>query len=233
MACAFAVGVSLAGGLTAQECNACGPAGDPTCQIWFKGSGNGKISTGVQNQTYKTVKALQIKSCELVIANDESNTVAEVVISGTKKGVGSFTKTLSCSEFKWNIFGKNIDKALAGSKKVLSLDSEIFFKAADEDGTTEVCGVLFGTVKAQSTGGCSPCGDPAGIKYTPVKFVGKYVGFAPATGCACATELTYALGEGSCSDRDCLEFVEPTDDQLEYFCGDIVLKYNAKKSGYR
>ncbi len=218
---------------TATPC--CGSTGETSCQIWFKGTGTGKISTGVKDQTYKTVKGLKIKSCILVIGDDsESNRTAVVRITGTKTKVGDFTQELVCSEFTWNIFGKNIDKALAGSKKELSLESEIYFKAADEDETTQVCGVLFGTVKAKSTGtGCTPCGDVGGIKYTPVKFVGKYVGFAPATGCQCATELTYELGEGSCSDKSCLEFVEPEGDQQEYFCGDIVLKYDSKNSGYK
>lgn len=164
-----------------------------------------------------------------MIADDGSNTTATVVLSGQKKGVGKFTKELECSELKWNVFGKN----LASTKKEVSLDSEIFFQAADEDGTTVVSGVLFGTVKAKRTGSaCGPCGDTSSTKYTPGTFSGWFVGYAPASGCACAEELTAALGEGDCSGV-CLTFVEPEDDKQEYFGGTIKMKYDSKNSGYK
>lgn len=220
----------IASTLSCEPCADCG-TGETSCQILFSGKSTGKISTGVANQTYKTVKALQVKSCELAITDEGgTNITATVVVSGVKKGVEKFTKTLECTELKWNVFGKNIDS----TKKEVSLDSEIFFQAEDEDGTTQVSGVLFGTVKAKNSGSaCGPCGDTRATKYTPGTFKGKYVGFAPATGCACAKELTAALGEGSCDSTSCLTFVEPTDDKQEYFCGDITLKYNSKKSGYK
>ena len=225
--------LALAGLAAPSATPCCGFTGEKSCQMWFKGAAAGKISTGVANQTYKTVKALQVKSCQLIIGNDESNTVAVVVVSGTKKGVGSFKYELECTELKWNVFGKNIDKMLAGStKKSVSLDSELYFKAVDETNNVEVTGCLFGTVKAQASGGCSPCGDPATVKYTPVKFVGQFIGTAPATGCACATELSAALDDcEGCGVTSCLDFVEPDEDQMEYFCGNITLKYDAKNSG--
>jgi hypothetical protein len=226
--CAMLALAGFAGGASATPC--CGFTGESSCQIWFKGSANGKISTGVANQSYKTVKALQVKSVQLVIADDGSNVVAQVVLSGKKKGVENFTKTLDCTELKWNVFGKNINS----TKKEVSLESEIFFQAEDDYGTTQVSGVLFGTVKAKKTGsGCSPCGETITAKYTPGTFKGKYVGFAPATGCACAAEGTAALGEGTCSDTSCLTFVEQTDDKQEYFCGDVTLKFDSKNSGYK
>lgn len=209
----------------------CGFTGETSCQIWFKGSANGRISTGVANQSYKTVKALQVTKVQLVLADDGSNVTASVVLTGKKKGVESFTKTLECSEFKWNVFGKNINS----TKKDVSLESEMFFQAADEEGTTVVSGVLFGTVKAKNSGSaCGPCGiNTLTTKYIPGNFRGGYVGYAPATGCACAEELTAATTEGSCSDANCLTFVEPEDDKMEYFYGNITLKYDSKNSGYK
>ena len=181
-------------GIAAPATTPCGFTGETSCQIWFKGSANGRISTGVANQTYKSVKALQVKTVQLVLADDGSNVTATVVLSGKKKGVESFTKTLECSEFKWNVFGKNI----SSTKKEVSLESEIFFQAADEEGTTVVSGVLFGTVRAKNSGSaCGPCGSTLTTKYVPGTFRGGYVGYAPATGCACAKELTAATTEGS------------------------------------
>ena len=104
-------GVALTGfgGLSAVSCGACGEA-ETSCQIWFGGKGSGKISTGAKSQMYKTVKTLTVKSCQLVIAGGDSNAVVTVVVKGTKKGVGAFERTLECSEFAWNVFGKNISK---------------------------------------------------------------------------------------------------------------------------
>lgn len=228
--CAMVALVGYAAGPSASPCGACGITGETSCQIWFKGSANGKISTGVANQSYKTVKALQVKSVQLVLADDGSNVTASVVLTGKKKGVESFTKELECSEFKWNVFGKNI----SSTKKEVSLESEIFFQAADDEGTTVVSGVLFGTVKAKNSGSaCGPCGSTLTTKYVPGTFKGGYVGYAPATGCACARELTAATTEGSCSDANCLTFVEPEEDKMEYFYGNVTLKYDSKNSGYK
>ena len=217
-------------GLNATECGGCSATESVEgCQMWFKGSGSGKISAGVANQTYKKVTGLSAKNCQLVIFDDGSNTTAKVVLTAKVKGVGSVTKELECSEFKWNVFGKKT----GSEKKGYKLDSEIFFQASDEDETTVVCGVLFGTVKVKNSGSsCGPCGDTLSTKYTPVSFKGQYVGYAPATGCACAEELTAVLDEcDSCGQTSCLTFVEPEDEKKEYFYGTITLKYDAKKSG--
>jgi len=217
--------------LTATECDACGATETETaCQIWFKGSGRGKISTGSKTQTYKTVKTLKVSSCQLVISSGGSNVTAKVVLKGTKKGVGDFEKELECSEFMWNVFGKKLGN-LSSSKKEVTLDSEIFFKADDGDGTMEVAGVLTGKVKGKSSGGCGPCGEDATIKWTPVKFTGKFVGWSEATGCACARELTAALADVCDCSGLCLTFVEPEDDPIEVFDGTITLKYDSKRSG--
>ena len=228
-------GVALTGfgGLSAVSCGACGET-ETSCQIWFGGKGSGKISTGAKSQMYKTVKTLTVKSCQLVVAGGDSNAVVTVVVKGTKKGVGSFEKTLECSEFAWNVFGKNISKVTSGNtKKKVVLDSEMFFKAADEDGTMEIAGVLTGKVSAQASGSCTPCGDTRTVKWTPGTFKGRFVGWSEATGCDCARELTAALGEGTCSDTKCLTFVEPENDPIEVFDGSITLKYDSKNSGYK
>ena len=234
MACCAGALTGFAG-LSAMSCGYCG---EPTeretsCQIWFKGSGKGKISCNAKSQMYKTVKTMTIKDCQLIISGGESNAVTKVLISGTKKGVGEFTKTLECSEFVWNVFGKKLDKVLNGSTKGdVQLDSEMFFKANDEDNTMEIAGVLTGKVKAKATGGCTPCGDDRSVKYTPGKFSGRFVGWSEAVGCGCAGELTASLGEGTCSDKACLTFVEPETDAIEVFYGTITLKYDSKDSGY-
>ena len=223
--------VALAGtafGLTASPCTDCGATVDG-CQVAFKGSGSGKISCGVANQTYKKVTGLSIRNCQLVIFDDGSNVTAKVVLTAKKKGVGDVTKELECSEFKWNVFGKKT----GSEKKGYKLESEIFFLASDEEGTTVVNGVLFGTVKVKNSGNsCTPCGEGFTTKYTPGSFKGKYVGYAPATGCACADELTAELGDCVSCTGDCLTFTE-NDEKQEFFCGDISLKYNAKASGCR
>lgn len=207
------------------------PEGEPSCQIWFNGASSGKISTGVADQSYKTVKPLYATKVQLVLTEDGSNVSASVVLTGKKKGVESFTKTLECSEFKWNVFGKSIDS----NKKNVLLDSEMFFQASDEEGTTVVSGVLFGQVRAKTTGSsCGPCGvNTISTKYIPGTFRGGYVGCAPATGCACARELTAATNEGTCSDSNCLTFVETDEDKMEYFYGNVSLKYDSKNSGYK
>ena len=215
--------------LTAVECSACS-ATETSCQIWFKGSGKGKISTGSKSQMYKTVKTLKISSCQLVIAAGESNATAKVVLKGKKTGVGDFEKELECSEFVWNVFGKKLEK-LSTSKKEVTLDSEMFFRAEDEDGTMEVAGVLTGKVKGKSSGGCGPCGEDATVKWTPVRFSGKFVGWSEATGCACARELKAALSDCNDCTGGCLTFVEPENDPIEVFDGTITLKYESKKSG--
>lgn len=234
MLCCMAAMVGF-GGLSAVSCGVCGEGtGETSCQIWFKGSGSGKISTGSKEQTYKTVKTLKVTSCQLIIAGGESNATVQVVIKGTKKGVGSFERTLECSEFAWNVFGKKLEKVTSGNtKKEVTLDSEMFFKAEDVDNTMEVSGVLTGKVKAKVAGGCTPCGDTRTVKYTPGKFSGRFVGWSEATGCACARELTAELGEGSCTDNKCLTFSEPANDPIEVFDGSITLKYDSKNSGYK
>ena len=129
------------------------------------------------------------------------------------------------------MFGKNI----GSTKKSVSLESEIYFDAKDEEGTTYVTGVLFGTVTAKNSGSaCGPCGtNTLTTKYVPGTFRGKYVGYAPATGCACAQELQAAMAEATCTDSSCLTFVEPDGDKMEYFCGDVTLKFDTKNSGYK
>ena len=206
---------------------------DTSCQIWFSGKGSGKISCGAQCSTFKAVRNLTIKGCQLVVSDSESNAVVSVKVWGTKKDIGSFEKTLECSEFAWNVFGKNLSKVTSSnSKKEVSLDSEMFFKAADEDGTMEISGVLTGKVKAKTSGGCTPCGNAGTVKWIPGTFKGRFVGWAAATGCPCIRELTVSLTEGNCQDNGCLTFVEPENDPIEMFFGDITLKYDSKKSGY-
>ena len=229
MVCGAMVALSsTAFGLTASPCLSCGE-GVGGCQVWFKGSGSGKISCGVASQTYKKVSSLSVKNCQLVIFDDGSNTTAKVVLTAKKKGVGDSTVELECSEFKWNVFGKKT----GNEKKSYKLDSEIFFLASDDAGTTVVNGVLFGTVKVKNAGNsCAPCGEGFTTSYTPGSFKGKYVGYAPASGCACADELEVELDEcTSCGGGSCLKFVEQSGEKMEYFCGDITLKYNAKSSG--
>lgn len=226
-ACGFAA-------LNAAPCSDCGETPETSCQVWFKGSGKGKISTGSKTQTYKTVKTVKIKSCQLVIGNGVSNATVSVYITGTKSGVGDFERTLECSEFAWNVFGKKLEKVTSGNtKKEVTLDSEMFFKAEDVDNTMEVAGVLTGKVKAKVAGGCTPCGDTRTVKYTPGKFSGKFVGWSEGTGCPCIRELAAELGEGSCTDNKCLTFTAPTDDPIEVFDGTITLKYDGKNSGYK
>ena len=163
-----------------------------------------------------------------IVVLDGSNTTAKVVLTAKKKGVGDSTVELECSEFKWNVFGKKT----GSEKKGYKLDSEIFFMASDDAGTTVVNGVLFGTVKVKNSGNsCAPCGEGFTSSYTPNSFKGKYVGYAPATGCACADELEVELGDCTDCGGGCLKFVEQTGDKMEYFCGDITLKYEKKKSG--
>ena len=224
--------LALAGtafGLNASPCGSCGESVAEGCQIWFKGTASGKISCGVANQTYKKVVGLTAKDCQLVIFDDGSNVTAKVVLTAKKKGVATVTKELDCSEFKWNVFGKDTGSA----KKNYKLESEIFFQAFDEDGTTFVQGVLFGTVKAKSSGsGCGPCGGTISTKYTPASFKGYFTGFAPASGCACADELTAVLGECESCTNDCLGFDEQ-DEKMEYFGGVVTLKYDSKNSGCR
>ena len=233
LCCAFACGYAAP---TALSCGVCGEAREleTSCQIWFQGSGKGKISTGSKTQTYKTVKTLKVTSCQLIVGGGESNATVQVVVKGTKSGVGKFERTLECSEFAWNVFGKKLEKVTSGeTKKEVTLDSEMFFKAADEDNTMEVSGVLTGKVKAKVAGGCTPCGDTRTVKYTPGKFTGRFVGWSEGTGCPCIRELTAELGEGSCSDNKCLTFSEPVDDPIEVFDGTITLKYDSKNSGYK
>lgn len=222
-------------GLSAVSCSACGAGETETsCQIWFKGSAKGKISTGSKSQMYKTVKTLTVRSCQLVIAGGDSNATVKVVVKGTKKGVGDFEKTLECSEFVWNVFGKKItDLTTVSTKKTISLDSEMFFKAEADDGSMEVAGVLTGKVKGKGTGGCTPCGDTRSVKWTPGNFKGKFVGWADATGCACARELTAMLSDCSDCTGTCLTFVEPENEPIEVFDGTITLKYDSKGSGCR
>lgn len=235
MCCAFALVTSAFGGgcgLEPTECNTCG-TGETSCQIWFGGKGSGKISTVAKSQMYKTVKVLKITSCTLIVSGGESNATATVVVKGTKKGVGSFEKTLECSEFVWNVFGKKLSAVNTGKTKSATLDSEMWFKAADEDGAIEISGVLTGKVGAKVTGGCTPCGDTTSIKWTPGTFKGRFVGRAVVESCECASELTFALGEGSCSDTSCLDFVDPETEMVEMIDGAITLKYDSKKSGYK
>jgi hypothetical protein len=229
--CAFALATASfgEGGLEPIECGACGAGETETsCQIWFSGKGSGKISTVAKSQMYKTVKTLKITSCKLIVAGGESNATAKVVVKGTKKKVGSFEKTLECSEFVWNVFGKKLN-----SKKDGTLDSEMWFKASDEDGSIEVAGVLTGKVKAKVTGGCTPCGDTTATKWTPGKFKGRFIGRAIVESCDCASELTFDLGEGSCEDKNCLAFIDPEDEMVEMFDGTITLNYDSKNSGYK
>ena len=230
MVCAALVAVAgTAYGLTAEPCSGCGIAVEG-CQIAFKGSGSGKISCGVASQTYKKVTGLSIRNCQLVVFDDGSNVTAKVVLTAKKKGVGDVVKELECSEFKWNVFGKKT----GSEKKGYKLESEIFFFASDEEGTTVVNGVLFGTVKVKNTGSsCAPCGEGLTTSYTPGSFKGKYVGYAPASGCACADELEVELADCTDCSKTCLNFVEQGEEKMEYFCGDITLKYDAKKSGCR
>lgn len=218
--------------LLPSTCDACG-TGETSCQVWFGGKGSGKISTVAKSQMYKTVKVLKITSCTIIVAGGESNATAQVVIKGTKKNVGSFEKTLECNEFVWNVFGKKLNDIKNGKKKDAVLDSEMWFQAADEDNSVEISGVLTGKVKAKVTGGCTPCGDTTSIKWTPGTFKGRFVGRAVVESCECASELTFALGEGSCSDTSCLEFVEPEADMVEMIDGQITLKYDSKNSGYK
>lgn len=162
-----------------------------------------------------------------MIFDDGSNVVAKVVLTAKKKGAETVTKELECAEFKWNVFGKKTGSEKRGYK----LESEIFFQAFDEEETTFVQGVLFGTVKVKNSGSsCGPCGDTLSTKYTPVSFKGYFTGYAPASGCACADELTAVLGECESCSNDCLYF-EEQDEKLEYFGGTITMKYDAKKSG--
>ena len=215
------------------ECGACG-AGETSCQVWFKGSGSGKISTVSKSQMYKKVTTLKISDCRLVIGSGDSNAVVTVVLKGTKKGVGSFEKTLECSEFVWNVFGKNMNAVTSGKKKETTLDSEMWFQASDEDGSIEISGVLTGKVKAKASGSaCTPCGSTLSVKWIPGKFRGRYHGRAVVESCECAGELTFELGEGSCSDNSCIAFVEPTDDMVEVLDGNITLKYDSKQSGFK
>ena len=230
-------GAALTGFSSLSEitCSFCGGAETETsCQVWFNGKGSGKISCSARCKMYKAVKSLKINSCQLVIGGgDDSNATVKVVISGTKKDVGSFEKTLECSEFAWNVFGKNLSKVTSGNtKKSVTLDSEMFFKASDEDNTMEVAGVLTGKVKAKTADSCTPCGDPRTVKWTPGTFKGRFVGWSEAVGCSCARELTVALGVGTCADNKCLTFVEPESDPIEMFDGEITLKYDSKNSGY-
>ena len=227
--CGVAFALSTAAfGVTATPCNACGETESVEgCQVWFKGNASGKISCGVANQTYKKVTSLSVRNCQLVIFDDGSNTTAKVVLTAKKKGAETVEKELECTEFKWNVFGKKT----GSEKKGYKLDSEIFFQAADEEGTTLVSGVLFGTVKVKNSGSsCGPCGDTLSTKYTPVSFRGQFIGYAPASGCACADELTAELTECVACSGDCLTFVEQ-DEKQEYFYGTITLKYDSKKSG--
>lgn len=227
LCCAF-----VASGFADTSASICGPVEKETsCQIWFNGKGSGKISCVAKTQTYKTVKTLKITSCQLVIGGSGSPAAA-VVVKGTKKGVGSFEKTLVCSEFAWNVFGKNLNKVQSGNaKKTVTLEGEMYFRAADEEGTMEVSGRLTGKVRAKTTGGCTPCGDTTSVTYTPGTFKGRFHGWAVAPGCA--SELTCALEEGTCSETKCLTFVEPTEEQIEMFDGQITLKYDSKNSGYK
>lgn len=220
-------------GISCSECSECGET-ETSCQIWFKGSGKGKISTGAKSQLYKTVKTLKVSSCQLIIASGGSTANVKVVVKGNKKGVGDFEKELECTEFAWNVFGKNISAVTSGSKKKdVSLDSEMFFKAEAEDGTMEIAGVLTGKVKAKVTGGSSLCDDTRSVKWTPGKFTGKFVGWSEATGCNCARELTASLADECDCTGTCLTFVEPEKDPIEVFDGTITLKYNEKNSGCR
>lgn len=222
------------GALTATPCGYTETTTETSCQIWFKGAGSGKISTVAKSQLYKTVKTLKVSSCQLIITGGESNDTVRVVVKGTKKGVGTFEKTLDCNEFVWNVFGKNLNKVTSGStKKAVTLDSEIYFSASDEDGDVEVSGVLTGKVSAKASGSCTPCGDTRTVKYTPGTFKGRFHGRAVVESCECASELTASLGEGTCDDSGCLQFVDPTNDMIEVFDGSITLKYDVKNSGYK
>ena len=216
--------------MTINSFGACGEpveqtvCGEPvkSCQIWFKGTGSGKISTAnKQNGTYKTVKTLKATNVTLVI-DEENGPVVEV--TGKKEGVGSFTKTLKVTKFVWNVFGKNLNKVTEKSK---TLDSEMFFEASDEDESMWVSGVLFGKVKAKETGATACAAGCA--QFTPGNFTGKFIGWAKPTDCGCWSQLS-AQFSTDCGDG-CLTFVESEDEALEWFNGNLTLRYNAKLSG--
>lgn len=216
--------------LTINSFGACGepveqsPCGEPvkSCQLWWNGTARGKISTAnKQDGTYKTVKTLKVTSVTLVI-DEENGPVVEVV--GKKVDTKtSFQKTLKASVFEWNVFGKNLNKV---SSKAKDLESEIWFEAADEEGTVKVSGVLFGKVKAKETGATACAAGCA--EYVPGNFSGWFIGQAAPTDCGCWSQLT-AQYSTDCADG-CLTFVE-SEEAVEMFGGTINLKYSTKKSG--
>ena len=202
----------------------CAPE-EQSCEVWLTGKAVGKVSA-VENKGswYKNVESLSIKSCQLVVTPTNDPVV---VVVGTRKGAYAkeFVKTLTCTEFKWNVFGKNLDKADSG--KTVSLKSEIKFEAEDEEGT-KMKGVLFGTVTAKADG-ASACSESC-TTYTPGTFSGWFIGEEPLEGCECVRQLTATASEDNCT--KCLWFDE-SDEEIGYFGGTINLKYNKVLSGYK
>lgn len=150
----------------------------------------------------------------------------------TKAGK-TFEKVLTCSEFKWNVFGKNAKKALeTGSAKKLTLESEIYFQAEEDESGLVLAGVLFGKVDCQkkTSKGATACQPSTSeLVFTPKTFSGKFVGYTTPEDCGCYYQAAESALECG-STRNCLQF-ELTDDRLDYFCGDITFKWDSKKSG--
>ena len=236
--CAVALAATVAAGLCDDPCGELVTG----CQQWFSLSAGGKVSRGSNKGSWKTVQGLKVKDCYFILGEStstNSTSDAYVVINGTRGGK-KFTETLECSEFTWNIFGKQLETMLAAGKKKGAVESEIAFTAANQDGTMEISGVLFGKVKATAKKSGCACGD-ADVIWTPGSFSGKFVGKSEITDCGCYEVMGFELGCeekevcGPCGEttetlRNCLKFTENAD-AVEYFCGDIKMKWNAKKSG--
>ena len=227
MASCVLVGAMANAAIKATPCSACDVCGDKetSCQVWFKGKASGTVSTMEKRLTCKSVTKLQIKDCEMVL---DSTNAPVIVVSGKKGGV-AFTKTLTCSEFTWNIFGKKIDEV--GVKKNTKLDSEIVFTAEDDEGTMGLSGVMFGDVKATySAKSVSPCSAvEETIKYTPGKFKGSFIGWSIGE-CGCGRVMTAVINDCD-DDPACLTFEDADDPELEHFYGTITLKCDTKNTG--